>query len=305
MGSALSDLRACSNALAPGPGILMLDIRHRLVLWGRHGSTKPHWGHALFTVRGAQACWAGQSGPKPFGGLLRGKHGGCTLDLLVLARTTLARHSCKVWWCVVLSEGARVVVGEGAWLSASGLARAPRHRPPGPLLRRVLLINITDKYCHMTSPWTHTGRFWWIKKKKAIPHDFENGSNPENEFPLTYHSELINENLSTGTHSVIYALHVTLPTPWARDLAHRESTVHQIVFYFITYTYSRTNCQTYNSGCSSSIYMLELKVVSTKLSAPAALPIIPKRLTQLCCLCMASFSASTCSSNTEAPFQGT
>jgi hypothetical protein len=165
MGSALSDLCMCSNALAPGPGILMLDIRHRLVLWGRHGSTKPHWGHALFTVRGARACCAGQSGPKPFGGLLRGKHGGCTLDLLVLARTTLARHSCKVWWCVVLSEGAHVVVGEGAWLSASRLVHAPCRRPPGPLLRCMLLINITDKYCHMTSPWTHTGHFWWIKKK--------------------------------------------------------------------------------------------------------------------------------------------
>jgi hypothetical protein len=61
-----------------------------------------------------------------------------------------------------------MVVGEGVWLSASGLARAPRHRLPGPLLRRVLLINITDKYCHMTSPWTHTGRFWQIKKKEQF-----------------------------------------------------------------------------------------------------------------------------------------
>jgi hypothetical protein len=47
MGSALSNLCTCSNMLAPGPGILLLDVLHHPALWGRHGSTKPHWGHAF------------------------------------------------------------------------------------------------------------------------------------------------------------------------------------------------------------------------------------------------------------------
>jgi hypothetical protein len=54
-----------------------------------------------------------QQGPKPLGGLLRGKGRGSILDSLGPAHTTIARYSCQVWRGVVLAEEACMVVGEG------------------------------------------------------------------------------------------------------------------------------------------------------------------------------------------------
>jgi hypothetical protein len=109
----LSDARARSNALAPGPGILLFDVRRCPVLRGRRGSTKPLRGRALWAVRGARAWRVGQGKPKPLEGLLRGTRDDSVLNWLGLGRTTLAPSSCRVWWGVVLAEEARAVVGEG------------------------------------------------------------------------------------------------------------------------------------------------------------------------------------------------
>jgi hypothetical protein len=54
-----------------------------------------------------------QQGPKPLGGLLRGKGCGSILDSLGLAHTTIAQYSCQVWRGVVLVEEAHMAVGEG------------------------------------------------------------------------------------------------------------------------------------------------------------------------------------------------